>query len=95
MNGAKLTFTGTELALLQLVLRHVANRNITDLSGALEKLSRIRAGEESDYSASDIAAIDAAFTMISEAGEMPGSLQPDMQAMFHHLKGMFAAAAVD
>lgn len=95
MNGAALTFTRTELALLQLVLRHVANRNITDLSSALEKLSHIRADEESDFAASEIAAIDAAFTVISEVGEMPGSLQPDMQAHFHHLKGMFAAAAVD
>jgi hypothetical protein len=61
----------------------------------LEKLSHIRADEESDFTASEIAAIDAAFTVISEVGEMPGSLQPVMQAHFHYLKGMFAAATVD
>ena len=95
MNGARLTLTRDELALLRLVLRHVANRNIGNLSEALRTVSLIRDDEESDFSPEDIAAIDAAFTVVSEVGEIPGGLSQDLQRTFHHLKGIFAAAAVD
>lgn len=95
MNGASLTFSQDELALLQQVVRHGVDRPIRGIHRLETALKSAKPGSPYHFAAAEIAAADAAFAYVIQRGVLPKGLESHMQEVFSSVTATIAAAAVD
>jgi hypothetical protein len=95
MNDAKIILSVEELALLSEVAGYSSDRGISDLPNLRKTLDAAVPGEPFHLTAEQIKAADEAFLAVDELGILPRNLPSSEQRIYHRVKAMIAAAAVD